>query len=198
MLRRSATDSATPAPPSTAAAWKMLREFSAAEFRKQGRAWTDTADKRAALRAALMDAYRLPAPADSGYGWAGAGAGAGAGEAAAAGRPPTDVIVGVTASDVRLALRALREWCEALGLPYVQPEVRLGPRGGGGGDASSSSSPPPSLAALPPGPVYVKYAPGGGVCYASPYTGPDRGVLLQLGQAPLLGHFPLGLAGGAS
>jgi hypothetical protein len=200
-LRSAATASARSGGQSenaTGAAWKTLRDFSAAEFRKQARPWTDTAEKRAALRAALMDVYRSPAPADSGYGWPGAG-----GDAAAPASPPppgTDVIVGVTASDARLAVRALREWCAVLGLPYVQPEVRLGPRGGGAGGAANANTAAAtpsssSLAALPPGPVYVKYAPAGGVCYASPYAGPDRGVLLQLGQAPLLGHFPLGLAG---
>jgi len=30
------------------------------------------------------------------------------------------------------------------------------------------------------------------VCYLSQYKGQDRGVLIQLGQGPLLGHFPLG------
>jgi hypothetical protein len=148
-----------------------------------------------------MAAYRLPAPAESGYGWPGAAATA------------PEVIVGVTASDARVAARALREWCAALGLPYVQPEARLGASAGAGGGsnanagagaadaaaaAAATSTTPQGLAALPPGPVYVKYAPAGGLCYASPYSGPDRGVLLQLGQAPLLGHFPLGLHDGAA
>lgn len=31
------------------------------------------------------------------------------------------------------------------------------------------------------------------LCYISLYQGRDRGVLLQLGQGELLGHFPLGL-----
>lgn len=30
------------------------------------------------------------------------------------------------------------------------------------------------------------------ICYVSPYTGKDRGVLVQLAQEQL-GHFPLGL-----
>jgi hypothetical protein len=186
---------------SPSSCWKLLRDFSAAEFRRQARPWVDTPEKRARLRDALMTVYRQPAPAESGYGWAGvaATAAAAAGDADPASPPPADVIVGVTASDARVAVRALRDWCAALDLPYVQPEVRLGGRpaaaaagGGDGGSATTTPTPAP-LAALPPGPVYVKYAPAGGLCYASPYTGPDRGVLLQLGQAPLLGHFPLGL-----
>jgi len=216
-----------PSAPSAAASWRTLRDYSAAEFRKQARAWVDTPEKRADLRDALMTAYRLPAPPESGYGWLGAGGGGGGGDGrataadsaaadaeAAAGAQlnapkQPDVIVGIVASDARMAVRALRDWCAALGLPYVPPDVRLGGRdappppnppaaaaaaaasdaaaGGGGGGASTM------LASLPPGPVYVKYAPVGRLCFASPYSGPDRGVLLQLGQAPLLGHFPLGL-----
>lgn len=173
-----------------------MRDFSAAEFRRQGRAWVETPEKRARLRDALMTAYRLPAPAESGFGWPGAPA-PGAANAPA----PPEIIVGVTASDARVAVRALREWCAALGLPYVQPEARLGAGGTKANADAAATGPPPaaqSLAALPPGPVYVKYAPAGGLCYASPYTGPDRGVLLQLGQAPLLGHFPLGLHDGVA
>lgn len=193
----SASASASPEASSSSSpstCWKLLRDFSAAEFRRQARPWVDTPEKRARLRDALMTVYRQPAPSESGYGWAGVAEAVAAGDATT----PADVIVGVTASDARVAVRALRDWCAALGLPYVQPEVRLGGRpaaagGGGDGGNNTATTTPTPLAALPPGPVYVKYAPAGGVCYASPYTGPDRGVLLQLGQAPLLGHFPLGL-----
>jgi hypothetical protein len=38
---------------------------------------------------------------------------------------PPDVLMGVVASDSRLGVRALRDWCEALGLPYLQPENRV-------------------------------------------------------------------------
>lgn len=30
------------------------------------------------------------------------------------------------------------------------------------------------------------------LCYLSQYKGRERGVLIQLGQGPMLGHFPLG------
>lgn len=30
-------------------------------------------------------------------------------------------------------------------------------------------------------------------CYLAEYKGSERGVLVQLGQGPMLGHFPLGL-----
>lgn len=42
------------------------------------------------------------------------------------------------------------------------------------------------------GPVYIKYNAASGQCYATKYTGTDRGVLLTLG-ASLVGHLPLGL-----
>ena len=40
------------------------------------------------------------------------------------------LLMGIMASDVRLALRGFRDWCEALGLEYVIPENRV--RGEGG------------------------------------------------------------------
>lgn len=36
-----------------------------------------------------------------------------------------DVLLGVVASDVRLGLRALRDWCQALQLPYVHPDCKV-------------------------------------------------------------------------
>jgi hypothetical protein len=38
---------------------------------------------------------------------------------------PPDVLMGVVASDSRLGVRALRDWCEALQLPFLQPENRV-------------------------------------------------------------------------
>ena len=35
------------------------------------------------------------------------------------------LLMGIMASDVRLALRGFRDWCEALGLEYVIPENRV-------------------------------------------------------------------------
>lgn len=92
-------------------------------------------------------------------------------------RAPREVLLGVVASDVRLALRALRDYSAALGLPAATPESRV-----------------PGHPALPSiaGPVFVKYNSATGLCYASRYEGRDRGVLVQLGQAQV-GHLPLGL-----
>ena len=37
------------------------------------------------------------------------------------------LLVGIVAGDVRIAIRALRDWSQALGLEFVQPEVRTAP-----------------------------------------------------------------------
>ena len=34
--------------------------------------------------------------------------------------------MGIMASDVRLALRGFRDWCDALGVEFVLPENRVG------------------------------------------------------------------------
>lgn len=40
--------------------------------------------------------------------------------------PEADVLLGVVASDIRIAVRAYRDWVEALGLPYAQPTSMVG------------------------------------------------------------------------
>ena len=88
-----------------------------------------------------------------------------------------EVLLGVLSGDVRLAVRALRDWCAALGLPYTVPESR--------------AAGAPNVAAIR-GPAYIKFNSATRLCYATAYNGRDRGVLLQLGQQQL-GHLPLGL-----
>lgn len=39
--------------------------------------------------------------------------------------PSPEVLLGVVASEARLAVRALRDWCQALGLQYVQPDCKV-------------------------------------------------------------------------
>lgn len=132
------------------------------------------------------------------------------------------MLLGVMASDVRLAVRALRDYCQALGLPFkvsdaaCEPLPVVSPDLGLKGcllaaihsltifDLPSHAPTPnavqmpesrvPEVAAAPAitGPVYVKFNSVSGLCYASRYEGRDRGVLVQLGQQQL-GHFPLGL-----
>ncbi|GAX81350.1 hypothetical protein CEUSTIGMA_g8781.t1 [Chlamydomonas eustigma] len=88
------------------------------------------------------------------------------------------LLLGIMASDVKMAMRGFRDWCQALNLDYVLPENRVP------GSLSLSEV---------KGSVYLKYNSVSKACYLSPYAGQERGVLLQLGQDRLLGHFPLGL-----
>lgn len=37
----------------------------------------------------------------------------------------TPVMLGLMAGDVRMGVRALRDWCQGLGLPYLLPESRV-------------------------------------------------------------------------
>jgi hypothetical protein len=39
--------------------------------------------------------------------------------------PGREVLLGVLSSDARVAVRALRDWCQALGLPYAVPECKV-------------------------------------------------------------------------
>jgi hypothetical protein len=39
--------------------------------------------------------------------------------------PGREVLLGVLSSDARVAVRALRDWCQALGLPYVVPQCKV-------------------------------------------------------------------------
>lgn len=148
-----------------AAAWNLLKAFSAAQFRGLSQQYVATPDARAKLRDALLLAYENPSTAE---GWGAAGAG----------QSGSEVLMGVCASDSRLGLRALRDWCQALQLEYVMPDCKVT-----GVD---------SIAAVT-GAVYIKYNAMSKFCYLAEYKGSERGVLVQLGQGPMLGHFPLGL-----
>ncbi len=136
---------------------------------------------------------------------------------------PRDLLLmGIMASDVKLAMRGFRDYCQALGLEFVVPENRVSP-----GKTRMSEN----LVSICPH-TLVRFLQGrrrwpksrvafissitqyprcgtaiafktlmsdvrrhtmAQVCYVSPYLGNERGVLLQLGQERLQGHFPLGL-----
>jgi len=181
--------SSAPAPPSqptpaAADAWAALATFTAADAAGAGAALVATQPQRAALRAALLAAASHPNPA---AGWEPPGP-------PSTSTTPPRLLLGVLASSLPLAARALRDYCGALGVPYV---------------------PPPSAAALPPASgVFLKWRPGppaegegqqqqqagraaaaappAALVTASPYAGPDRGVLVTLGSHQF-GHLPLGL-----
>ncbi|KAK9840842.1 hypothetical protein WJX81_008459 [Elliptochloris bilobata] len=120
----------------------------------------DSAGKRATLRDALLTVAAAP-------------------HAACSWDPrvrPSGVLLGVLASDVRLAVRALRDFCAALDTEFLLPQP----------DAAGAT-----LAAMS-GPIYVKLNAAARTCRAAQYAGRERGVLVQLGACQV-GHLPLGL-----
>jgi hypothetical protein len=187
--------------PSCSAAWQLLKDFTLKQFRGTAGPMVATKAARDQLRAAFLQVYGSPHPP---LNWVSPG--------------DTGVLLGIMASEARLAVRALRDWCQVLDMPFVLPYVNSSTSsssssssssvgGGAAADATSSeattttrsssdsgSSPGSSSSSLAAvrGPVYLKYNSKTGQCYVSPYRGNDRGVLVQLGQAQL-GHFPLGL-----
>lgn len=142
------------------AAWQLLKTFTEQEFRGTAQQYVRDASSRSRLREALMLAYQHPNTEES---W----------------NPALnpEVLLGIVASESRLAIRALRDWCQALELEYVQPDCKV----------MGVSS----IAGVR-GAVYIKYNSQSKVCYLTQYKGTDRGVLVQLGPGRLLGHFPLG------
>ena len=90
-------------------AWELLRKFTKAEARDSATLYLDSASERQHLRDALETVAQHPLP---GIGW----------DPGAAER---DLLVGVLASDVRLAVRALRDWTQALHVPFVVPTSRV-------------------------------------------------------------------------
>jgi len=145
-------------------AWELLKDFTAKESRGLAISMLDSVEGRSTLREALLLLASIPCAS---IGWS---------PAVEEGRT-SEILIAVLASDVRLALRSLRDYCAAFNVPYVVPEPRV-----------------PNITSLPAirRPVYIKYNSVSKVCYASLYDGKDRGVLLQLGSEQL-GHFPLGL-----
>lgn len=116
-----------------------------------------------------------------------------------------NIIFGIVSSDIRLAVRALRDYTDVFGVPFEVPEVRGSVRAKPDKKSTDisvvihprkrlwpqSRVPGASVTQIKGG-VYVKYIVASKTCYASAYNGKDRGVLVQLGQEQV-GHFPLGL-----
>lgn len=142
--------------------WSTLKDFTIQRFKGTAHQYTDSREKREELRDLLLRAYRAPYPE---AGWSGGCNGT------------STVLIGLMASDIKMGLRALRDYCEALEVEFMLPEVKV---------AGATS-----LAQVQ-GSIYIKHNPAIRVCYVSPFTGQDRGVLLQMGQMQF-GHFPLGL-----
>lgn len=144
-------------------AWEVLLSFNSKDAKgAAAQQLLDSKEKRARLREALLVAAASPhAPS----GWDPHSA------------QPQGMLMGILSSDVRLGVRALRDYCQALGLPFKLPESRV-----------------PGCPALPAiaGSVFIKYNSLSGLCYATQYEGSFRGVLVQLGMQQI-GHLPLGL-----
>lgn len=86
---------------------------------------------------------------------------------------PRRLLLAVLASNEALAARALRDYCDAFGVPYSPPRPRVQAGGVFLRLNAATDTPPP-------------------VPTAAPYAGSDRGVLITLGDVQL-GHLPLGL-----
>lgn len=92
--------------------------------------------------------------------------------------PAAEILLGIVSSDIRLAVRSLRDYCSALGVMFVLPESRVANK--------------PQLAQISGSSVYIKMNAASGLCYVTLYQGRDRGVLVTLGSEQI-GHLPLGL-----
>ncbi|KAL3153089.1 hypothetical protein ABBQ38_012107 [Trebouxia sp. C0009 RCD-2024] len=142
-------------------AWTLLKKLTKADIRGQAGKMTADVQARQLLRQAVQVAVSHPAPAE---GWDPS-------------IQPSEVLLGILSSDIRLAVRALRDWTSALHLPFVIPKSRVE-----GISLITSLS----------GSVYIKYNAVSQQCYVTGYTGKDRGVLVTFGGT-LIGHLPLGL-----
>ncbi|KAL4529992.1 hypothetical protein Ndes2437B_g08479 [Nannochloris sp. 'desiccata'] len=139
-------------------AWNLLQEFTRKEARSLAQPMLSSCEKRRALRNALLLAAAHPWP-PAGYSL------------------ESEILLGVLASDIRLGVRSLRDYCAALGLEFILPTSRI-----------NNSPTLPSIQTS----VYIKYNSKSGLCYVTAYEGKDRGVLVQLG-GDQFGHLPLGI-----
>ncbi len=141
-------------------AWDVLEEYTRLEFQQTAGKYTATRESRERLREAFLHASKTPYESVN---WI----------------PGTStVLLGIVSSDIRFALRSLRDYTSALGAPFFPPE--------------SPTVPLPQIR----GSVYIRYRhiveSGETQCTVSTYSGNDRGVLVNFGTMQV-GHLPLGL-----
>jgi hypothetical protein len=139
--------------------WPLLLEFTKLDATGRSQPMLNNPSFRTSLKNALLNAIKHP-------------------YTPAAWNPATpDILLGVLSSDVRLAVRSLRDYCKALKIPFIPPESRV-----------------PGIKAAPmiTGGVFIKYNLQSRSCYTTMYDGRDRGVLVTLGKVQV-GHLPLGL-----
>lgn len=156
------------------ASWQLLEDFTREEFAGRAAAkYLSTRESRQNLKQAFLQAARTPHPSS---GWSPMDHRSGADCESSSSQGV--ILLGIVASDVRYAIRSLRDYCNALNIPFVAPV----PRG---------MSPVPKVPAIV-GPVYIRYNSSTGQCTITTYSGRDRGVLVQFGSIQV-GHLPLGL-----
>eukprot|EP00955_Chlamydomonas_euryale_P079259 363275-Chlamydomonas_euryale.AAC.9 len=112
--------------------WKMLKDFTVKEFRGMSSSFVSSREKRDELRSAVLPADARRCPSVS---WRIRTVLLSSAQAIYTSPNPSrgwipdssdpDVLLGVVSSDVRLAVRACRDWCSALNLEYVSPEIRV-------------------------------------------------------------------------
>ncbi len=116
---------------------------------------------------------------------------------------PPEILLGILSSDIRLAVRALRDWANALHVPFVIPTSRVSCTNSSCHttlhaqlakckDSALLQVEGASVITSLRGSVYIKYNAVSQQCYATQYSGKDRGVLVTFGGS-LVGHLPLGL-----
>lgn len=88
-------------------AWALLREFNQADAKGIAATYTADAAARGRLRGALRVAREC---SNTEVGWD---------------ADSPSLMLGVLASDVRLGMRALRDWTQAMGMPALTPEIRV-------------------------------------------------------------------------
>jgi hypothetical protein len=173
-----ASEHSTPPSELPHSCWAILEEFTRAEFKGVAHStFTATKESREELKSAFCTAIQTRNDA---IGWNGPAS--------------STVLLGILSSDIRMALRSLRDYTEALGVEYVLPEyVDIDGR-------RDSTMPLPSIQ----GAVYLRYraVPArpheeqsesiSPQCTVTKYNGPDRGVLVNFGTMQV-GHLPLGL-----
>jgi hypothetical protein len=139
--------------------WALLLEFTKLDATGSSQSMLNSPLRRTSLKNALLNAIKQP-------------------YTPAAWNPATpDILLGVLSSDVRLAVRSLRDYCKALEIPFIPPKSRV---------------PGVEAASMITGGVFIKYNLQSRSCYTTRYEGKDRGVLVTLGQEQV-GHLPLGL-----
>lgn len=161
---RASSDGTVGADTTVEQAWRLLKQFNSDDMKAQRSPATATglsSQQRKELKQAVLMATTHAWPE---AGW----------DPAA---QPSTLMLGVLSGDVRLAVRALRDYAHALGFEFVTPQSRV-----------------PGIAQLSSirGGVYIKANVATRSAMVSEYSGSHRGVLLQLGQQQI-GHLPLGL-----